>query len=148
MTSNLPITGQGITAPTPQNTPLNQAPIAQGLSRPTVPAIIEDREAEEQDHGEDNAPDLSPAQAHLLGMVHGKLAGLIGKSSGYVENLPVPVKCCVEALKGLQVQQDDLQAKLKREITELEKKVCGYYMAFYTHTHLSSSVSRPDQAPV
>lgn len=111
-----------MTAPTPQNTPLNQAPIAQGLSRPTIPDIREDNE-QESDDGEDMAPDLSQTQAHLLGMVQGKLAGLIGKSSGYIENLPLPVKLSLEGLKGLQVQQDELQAKLKHEITELEKKV-------------------------
>ncbi|KAF5346478.1 hypothetical protein D9756_010045 [Leucocoprinus leucothites] len=121
MSSNVPISGQGITAPTPQNTPLNQAPIAQGLSRPMVPVIAEDDE-QESVNGEDTVPDLSQAQAHLLGMVQGRLAGLIGKSSGYIESLPLPVKLSLEGLKGLQVQQDELQAKLKREITELEKK--------------------------
>ncbi|KXN85904.1 Putative nucleosome assembly protein C2D10.11C [Leucoagaricus sp. SymC.cos] len=122
MSSIVPISGQGITAPTPQNTPLNQAPIATaGLSRPTVPDITEDNE-QESDDGEDMAPDLSQAQAHLLGMVQGRLAGLIGKSSGYIENLPLPVKLSVEGLKGLQVKQDELQAQLKRKITALEKE--------------------------
>jgi nucleosome assembly protein 1-like 1 len=92
------------------------------LSRPTVPDIKEDVETESVD-GEDLAPDLSQAQAHLLGMVQGRLAGLIGQSSGYIENLPLPVKLSLEGLKGLQVKQDKLQAKLKHEITELEKKV-------------------------
>ncbi|KAF9451462.1 NAP-domain-containing protein [Macrolepiota fuliginosa MF-IS2] len=119
MSSNVPISGQGITAPTPQNTPLNQAPIAQGLSRPTVPDIAEDNE---QEDGENIAPDLSRTHAHLLGLVQGRLAGLIGKSSNYIESLPLEVKLSIEALKGIQVKQDELQAKLKREITELEKK--------------------------
>lgn len=122
MSSNVPISGSGITAPTPQNTPLNQAPIALGLSRPTVPDITEDNE---QEAGENIEPDLSGAHAHLLGLVQGKLAGLIGKSSSYIENLPLEVKLSLEALKGIQGKQDELQAKLKREITELEKKVCS-----------------------
>ena len=123
MSSNVPISGQGITAPTPQNTPLNQAPIALGLSRPTVPDISEDNE---QEDGENITPDLSGTHAHLLGLVQGRLAELIGKSSGYIESLPFEVKLSLEALKGLQTQQDELQAELKREITKLEKKVKGF----------------------
>jgi len=108
-----------MTAPTPQNTPLNQAPIALGLSRPTVPDISEDNE---QEDGENITPVLSGTHAHLLGLVQGRLAELIGKSSGYIESLPLEVKYSVEALKGIQTKQDELQAQLKREITELEKK--------------------------
>lgn len=121
MSSTVPISEQNITAPTPQNTPLNQAPISLGLSRPTVPDIAEDQE---QEDGENIEPDFNATRAHLLGMIQGKLAGLIGKSSDYIENLPLEVKQSLEALKGIQTKQDVLQAQLKREITELEKKVC------------------------
>ncbi|KAI0032429.1 hypothetical protein K488DRAFT_70632 [Vararia minispora EC-137] len=113
MSSNVPISsGSDITAPTPQNTPLTQAPISQGLSRPTVPDISEDAEPEEG----------AEIQQAMLGMVQGKLAGLLGKSSGYVENLPDNVKKSVEALKGVQVKQNELQNRYKHECLELEKK--------------------------
>ncbi|GLB41327.1 putative nucleosome assembly protein (NAP) family protein [Lyophyllum shimeji] len=127
MSSNVPISSNqpDLTAPTPQNTPLNQAPIALGLSRPTVPDIAEDNEHDAEDA---EASELSGVQQHMLGMVQGKLAGLVGKSSGYIESLPVEVKLNVEALKGVQVKQNELQNQYKRECLELEKK----YLALQT----------------
>jgi len=123
MSSNVPISGgSNLTAPTPQNTPLSQAPIALGLSRPTVPDISEDNEGEISAADEGGGP-LAGLEQHMLGMVHGKLADLLGKSSGYIESLPVEVKLNVEALKGVQVKQNELQNKYKRECLELEKKV-------------------------
>jgi len=59
----------------------------------------------------------------MMGMVEGKLATLLGKSSGYIESLPVEVKLNVEALKGLQVKQNELHHRYKLECLELEKKV-------------------------
>jgi hypothetical protein len=121
MSSNVPINppqGAGITAPTPQNTPLtNQAPIA-GLSRPTVPDITE------EDEGAATAgDDPSDLQNAMLGLVQGRLAGLVGRSSGYIEKLPLETKRRIEALKGVQVKQTDLQNQYKHECFELEKKV-------------------------
>ncbi|KAH9885617.1 nucleosome assembly protein [Cubamyces lactineus] len=120
MSSHIPINQVDPTAPTPQNTPLTHAPIAAGLSRPTVPDITEDNEAEEEETS-------GTIQQAMLGLVHGKLSGLVGKSSGYVESLPVEVKKNIEALKGVQVKQIELQNQYKRECLELEKKVCPLY---------------------
>ena len=117
MSSHIPINQVDPTAPTPQNTPLTHAPIAAGLSRPTVPDITEDNEAEEEETS-------GTIQQAMLGLVHGKLSGLVGKSSGYVESLPVEVKKNIEALKGVQAKQIELQNQYKRECLELEKKVC------------------------
>jgi hypothetical protein len=119
MSANVPISESNITAPTPQNTPLTHAPISAGLSRPTVPDISEDNEGEE----ETTTGGAAAMQTAMLGMVQGKLAGLVGKSSGYIESLPVEVKKSVEALKGVQVKQNELQNRYKRECLELEKKV-------------------------
>ena len=117
MSSHLPINNpQDITAPTPQNTPLTHAPISTALSRPTVPDISEDAEP-----AEEPTPNVHEA---VFGLVQGKLAGLIGKSSGYVESLPDGTKKTIEALKGVQVKQNDLQNQYKRECLELEKKAC------------------------
>ncbi|KAF9471863.1 NAP-domain-containing protein [Pholiota conissans] len=135
MSSNVPISGTGgITAPTPQNTPLTQAPIALGLSRPTVPDISEDNEGEAttaDEVGEDGLPSIEGIERHMLGMVQGKLADLVGKSSGYIESLPVEVKLNVEALKGVQVKQTELQNQYKRECLELEKKYLGLQKPLY-----------------
>ena len=124
MSVNIPINQVDPTAPTPQNTPLTHAPIAQGLSRPTVPDITEDNEPDEDE------PEAGAIQKAMLGLVHGKLSGLVGKSSGYIESLPVEVKKNIEALKGVQVKQVELQNQYKRECLELEKKVRRRYPIF------------------
>ncbi|ELU36603.1 hypothetical protein AG1IA_09365 [Rhizoctonia solani AG-1 IA] len=121
---------QSKTAPTPVNTPLNNAPISQGLSRPTVPETI-DEDADMADDVEEGAADPT---AQSIGEINlgnfrkpypciGRLAGLVGRSSGYVESLPPSVKRRVEGLKGVQDKQTELEANLKREMFELEKKV-------------------------
>jgi nucleosome assembly protein 1-like 1 len=115
MSSTVPINQfSDITAPTPQNTPLTHAPMAAGLSRPTVPDISEDAEPAEE------AGNVHDA---VVGLVQGRLAGLLGKSSGYIESLPDGAKKTIEALKGVQVKQNELQNQYKRECLELEKKV-------------------------
>ncbi|PPQ73475.1 hypothetical protein CVT24_007805 [Panaeolus cyanescens] len=122
MSSNVPISGgNSITAPTPQNTPLNQAPIALGLSRPTVPDISEDNEGEASAVTDDDGV-AGIEQGMLNLMVQGKLAGLLGRSSGYIESLPVEVKANIEALKGVQEKQNDLHNQYKKECLALEKK--------------------------
>ncbi|KAA1476326.1 NAP-domain-containing protein [Dentipellis sp. KUC8613] len=126
MSTNVPIGNSDLTAPTPQNTPLTHAPIAAGLSRPTVPDISEDAEPAEE---------LTGAQAAMLGLVQGRLAGLVGKSSGYIESLPEEVKKSVEALKGVQVKQNELQNQYKRECLELEKKYLELQKPLYERRH-------------
>ncbi|KAH9970520.1 hypothetical protein BGW80DRAFT_1438074 [Lactifluus volemus] len=128
MSSNLPInTPQDITAPTPQNTPLTHAPISTALSRPTVPDISEDAEPAEEP--------TSNVHEAVFGLVQGKLAGLIGRSSGYVESLPDGAKKTIEALKGVQVKQNDLQNQYKRECLELEKKYLELTKPLYARRH-------------
>ena len=133
---NIPPSQSSIAAPTPQNTPLNTAPITQQLSRPTVPDIQEGGE----DDGDDELPSPTPArstgvgtpgisglgpqqQAILSQLVQGKLNNLVGKSSGYIEALPLEVKRNVEALKGVQTEYTKLQKEHKKEVLELERKV-------------------------
>ncbi|TBU52800.1 nucleosome assembly protein [Dichomitus squalens] len=128
MSYNIPINQVDPTAPTPQNTPLQHAPIAQGLSRPTVPDITEDNEGEEEES-------TGAIQQAMLGLVHGKLSGLVGKSSGYIESLPVEVKKNIEALKGVQVKQVELQNQYKRECLELEKKYLELQKPLYDRRH-------------
>ena len=124
MSSSVPISTPGITAPTPQNTPLQRGPITLGLSRPTVPIISEDGE-DGSDVPMDGGDDpLAGLGHHMVGMVQSRLAGLLGKSSGYIEGLPVDVKLNVEALKGVQVQYYELQNKYRLESLALERKVC------------------------
>ncbi|CAL1697113.1 unnamed protein product [Somion occarium] len=124
MSSTIPINQSDPTAPTPQNTPLTHAPIAAGLSRPTVPDITEDNEEEELAAVED-------IQQTMLGLVQGRLAGLVGRSSGYIESLPTEIKLNVEALKGVHVKQAELQNQYKRECLALEKKYAELHKPLY-----------------
>ncbi|KAJ7246970.1 hypothetical protein C8J57DRAFT_1081281, partial [Mycena rebaudengoi] len=96
-----------LTAPTPQNTPMTHAPISAGPSRPTVPDISEEPEVGD----ELSALGADGMQSAMLGMVQEKLAGLLGRGSGYIESLPTVVKRRVEDLNGLQVQQTHLQSQ-------------------------------------
>ncbi|KAF8584858.1 NAP-domain-containing protein [Ramaria rubella] len=137
---NIPSSQSSITAPTPQNTPLTAAPITQQLSRPTVPDIQEGGE----DDDDDEPPSPSPAnnnvgtagvsglgpqqQAILTQLVQGKLSNLVGKSSGYIESLPLEIRRNVEALKGVQTEFTKLQKEHKKEVLELERR----YLALYT----------------
>ncbi|EIN03475.1 NAP-domain-containing protein [Punctularia strigosozonata HHB-11173 SS5] len=133
MSDSLPINPTGIAAPTPQNTPLQNAPIAQGLSRPTVPDITE---GDEPDEDEEDAEDTASGfQATMAGLVQGKLQSLLGKSSGYVESLPVEVKKSVAGLKGIQVKHTELQNQYKKECLELEKKYLELQKPLYERRH-------------
>ncbi|KDQ17453.1 hypothetical protein BOTBODRAFT_42656 [Botryobasidium botryosum FD-172 SS1] len=121
--SSVPINSGAFVAPTPQNTPLSAAPIASHMSRPTVADIPE---AEDGDEDSDSPPDVL-RQAALAG-IEGKLSSLIGRSSGYIESLPVPIKRRVEGLKGVQAEYAKIEMEQKKEILELDKK----YLALYT----------------
>lgn len=135
---NIPTSQSSITAPTPQNTPLTSAPITQQLSRPTVPDIQENEDEDDDGDDDQDSPTrkgnnvgqagvsgLGPEQHAILSqLVQGKLNTLIGKSSGYIESLPIEVKRNMEALVGVQTQYTKLQKEHKKEVLELEKKVC------------------------
>lgn len=128
MSSNLPINQRDITAPTPQNTPLTHAPIAAGLSRPTVPDITE----EGGDENEDSDSAQAGAMKKVLAkMVNEKLKELIGRNSGYIQNLAPEIKRSLVALHAVQEQQTDLQAQFKREVWELERKVLVFSLMSY-----------------
>ncbi|KAL4244596.1 nucleosome assembly protein (NAP) family protein [Abortiporus biennis] len=132
MSNTIPISQIDPTAPTPQNTPLTHAPIAAGLSRPTVPDITEANEEEDEEPSGEPSSEIHHA---MLGLVHGKLAGLVGRSSGYIESLPVEVKLSLEGLKGVQVKQNELQNQYKRECLELEKKYAELQKPLYERRH-------------
>lgn len=121
--SSFPVNQASTIAPTPQNTPLNPAPIASRLSRPTVADIPESDDNED----EDDSPTDPAAQAQAISsLMQHKLNNLIGKSSGYIESLPLPVKRRLEGLKGVQVEFSKIEKEHKREIYELEQKVRGF----------------------
>lgn len=135
MSSNLSINTPNKSAPTPQNTPLTRdAPIHGGLAaRPAVPDIAEAAEEVEAEQKSANAKAAgalsgvlrTEAGRNVLSeIVQGRLNALVGKSSGYIEKLPVEQKRTLAALQGLQGKHGDLMKQYRNEIWELEKKVC------------------------
>ena len=119
-----------LTAPTPQNTPLSNAPIQrEPLSRPTVTTI-----GEEDDDDDDDDEDAAAAglpNAAIQSMIQDKLNGLVGRSSGYIESLPDEVRRRVEGLKGLNIDHQKIEAEFQREILALEKKFAQRYAPLY-----------------
>ena len=55
-------------------------------------------------------------------MIQSKLGSLVGRSSGYVESLPAPVRRRVTGLKGIQKDHAKLEAEFQEEVLQLEKK--------------------------
>ncbi|KAI9596686.1 hypothetical protein BDF19DRAFT_384173 [Syncephalis fuscata] len=127
--------------PTPNNTPVQAAPIASRVvsEKPTVGGIVE--EGEDDDAVEINmggAPsltglggDLFAGNQRLVSMLQGRLGSLLGKPSGYIESLPTPVRRRVNGLKYLQSQHTELEIQFHKEILELEKKFLTLYRPLY-----------------
>lgn len=67
----------------------------------------------------------------LLSMLQGKLGTLVGRSSGYIESLPAPVKRRLNGLKYLQSQHAELENKFQEEVLALEKKYLKLYQPLY-----------------
>src|SRR2546423_860852 len=64
-------------------------------------------------------------------MIQGKLGTLVGRSSGYVESLPTPVRRRVTGLKGIQKEHAKLEAEFQEEVLNLEKKYFAKFTPLY-----------------
>src|SRR5271154_5904252 len=67
----------------------------------------------------------------LVSMIQGKLGSLVGRSSGYIESLPAPVRRRVAGLKGIQQEHSKLEAEFQEEVLELEKKYFAKFTPLY-----------------
>ncbi|NXR91377.1 NP1L1 protein, partial [Hypocryptadius cinnamomeus] len=67
----------------------------------------------------------------ILAALQERLDGLVGTSAGYVESLPKVVKRRVNALKNLQVQCAQIEAKFYEEVHELERKYAALYQPLF-----------------
>lgn len=67
----------------------------------------------------------------LVSMMQDKLGQLVGKSSGYVESLPEPVRKRVTGLKGIQKDHAKLEAEFQEEVLQLEKKYFAKFTPLY-----------------
>ena len=82
----------------------------------------------------------------LVSMIQGKLGTLIGRSSGYIESLPAPVKKRLTGLKGLQAEYSKLELKFQEEILELEKKYLEKYRPLYNRrAEIVNGVTEPKE---
>jgi nucleosome assembly protein 1-like 1 len=64
-------------------------------------------------------------------MMQEKLGSLVGRSSGYVESLPTPVRRRVTGLKGIQKDHAKLEAEFQEEVLQLEKKYFEKFTPLY-----------------
>ncbi|KAL8987623.1 MAG: hypothetical protein Q9177_003188 [Variospora cf. flavescens] len=112
------------TAPTPQNTPANNAPISSHAQQPGVASIKE----EDIDRA---ATSIFAQNPKLVSMIQGKLGSLVGRSSGYIESLPAPVRRRVAGLKGVQKEHSKLEVQFQEEVLQLEKKYFAKFSPLY-----------------
>lgn len=64
-------------------------------------------------------------------MIQGKLGSLVGRSSGYIESLPISVRRRVAGLKGIQKEHSKLESQFQEEVLELEKKYFAKFTPLY-----------------
>ncbi|KAK8101597.1 uncharacterized protein PG998_006989 [Apiospora kogelbergensis] len=114
-----------VTAPTPQNTPANNAPISSHAQQPGVASIKED------DAERAAAASIFAQNPALVQMIQGRLGSLVGRSSGYIESLPAPVRRRVAGLKGIQKEHSKLEAEFQEEVLQLEKKYFAKFTPLY-----------------
>jgi len=113
------------TAPTPQNTPANNAPISSHAQQPGISSIKE----EELDRA--TAASIFAQNPKLVQMIQGRLGSLVGRSSGYIESLPIYVRRRVAGLKGIQKEHSKLEAEFQEEVLQLEKKYFAKFTPLY-----------------
>lgn len=98
-------------APTPQNTPLHKAPIAQ--QAPTIPDTIDE---------DASADDVAQALAARLNIASDDEAD----AEADIQDLPLAVRRRIEGLKGVHLEYTKVEKDYKREVLELDRKVRDY----------------------
>ena len=82
-------------------------------------------------------------------MIQGKLGTLVGRSSGYIESLPAPVRRRVAGLKGVQKEHTKLEAAFQEEVLQLEKKYLAKYTPLYEkRAKIVNGISEPSEEEV
>lgn len=136
--SNIP-GRRDVTAPTPQNTPATNAPISSRAQAPTIGSIQE----------EDAAISAFARNPALVAMMQEKLGSLVGRSSGYVESLPAPVRTRVTGLKGIQKDHAKLEAEFQEEVLQLEKKYFAKFTPLYEkRAKIVNGAAEPTEAEI
>ena len=82
-------------------------------------------------------------------MIQGKLGSLVGRSSGYIESLPAPVRRRISGLKGVQKEHAKLEAEFQEEVLQLEKKYFAKYTPLYQkRAQIVNGVAEPTEDEV
>lgn len=82
-------------------------------------------------------------------MIQGRLGSLIGRSSGYVESLPAPVRRRVAGLKGIQKEHAKLEAQFQEEVLQLEKKYFQKFTPLYERrSTIVNGAAEPTEAEI
>jgi nucleosome assembly protein 1-like 1 len=95
------------------------------------------------------AAGLFASNPALVQMMQAKLGGLVGRSSGYIESLPVSVRRRVAGLKGVQKDHSKLEAEFQEEVLQLEKKYFAKFTPLYqTRAKIVNGTSEPTEEQV
>jgi phage host-nuclease inhibitor protein Gam len=82
-------------------------------------------------------------------MMQAKLGSLVGRSSGYIESLPVSVRRRVAGLKGIQKDHAKLEAEFQEEVLQLEKKYFAKFTPLYQdRAKIVNGASEPSEEQV
>lgn len=85
----------------------------------------------------------------LVQMIQGRLGSLVGRSSGYIESLPTPVRRRVAGLKGIQKDHSKLEAEFQEEVLQLEKKYFAKFTPLYEkRAEIVNGKSEPSETEV
>lgn len=85
----------------------------------------------------------------LVSMIQGKLGSLVGRSSGYIESLPTPVRRRVAGLKGVQKEHSKLESEFQEEVLQLEKKYFTKFTPLYEkRAKIVNGVAEPTEEEV
>lgn len=92
-------------------------------------ADVEDAEEVDAEEVEKTLPNL---QSGMIALLQSRLGKLVGHPSGYIDSLPKTVKRRIKALKKLQLETFNLEAKFYQEVHNLECKYASLYSPYYT----------------
>ena len=82
----------------------------------------------------------------VMAALQGKLGSMVGANSGYIQSLPAPVKKRLKALKKIQFEATNIEAKFYEEVHLLECKYHQKFMPLYDkRTEITSGSYEPTE---
>ena len=81
---------------------------------------------------------------NVMAALQGKLQGMLGTNSGYIQSLPAPVKKRLKALKKIQFESTKIEAQFYEEVHLLE---CKYHQKFEPLYAKRSTITKGEYEP-